>query len=98
MSLSEHFTAWLYVSSQTVFIDLVFDLLLFNVFDKVIIDSITASVTIPLMFWDYKQLMSIGWLRSIFLCALTMTLAFAMMLCVGAAIIIAVFISGVLPV
>ena len=98
MSLSEHFTAWLYVSSQTVFIDLVFDLLLFNIFDKVIIDSISASVTIPLMFWDYKQLMSIGWLRSIFLCALTMTLAFAMMLCVGAAIIIAVFISGVLPV
>ena len=97
MSLSEHFTAWLYVSSQTVFIDLVFDLLLFNVFDKVIIDSITASVTIPLMFWDYKQLMSIGWLRSIFLCALTMIMALTMMISVAIVVLLAVNISGALP-
>lgn len=97
MSLSEHFTAWLFVSSQTVFIDLVFDLLLFNIFDKVIIDSITASVTIPLMFWDYKQLMGISWLRSIMLFSLTVIMALTMMISVAIVVLLAVNISGALP-
>ena len=80
MSLSEHFAAWLFVSSQTVFVDLVFDLLLFSFFDRVTVDYVTAFITVPLMFWDYKQLMGIGWIRSIWLFTLATVLAFAMVI------------------
>lgn len=97
MSLSEHFTAWLYVSSQTVFIDLVFDLLLFSFFDRVTVGYVSAFITVPLTFWDYKQLMEISWLRSIMLFSLTVIMALTMMISVAIVVLLAVNISGALP-
>ena len=97
MSLSEHFAAWLFVSSQTVFVDLVFDLLLFSFFDRVTVDYVSAFITVPLTFWDYKQLMGISWLRSIMLFSLTVIMALTMMISVAIVVLLAVNISGALP-
>ena len=97
MSLSEHFTAWLFVCSQTALIDLVFDLLLFNCFDKETIDSICMYIAFPFIFWDYKQLMGIGWIRSIFLCSITFAIAITTAVFGGLVVVCALLISGAYP-